>query len=164
MADINRRVGHQGLAPKTYGLLQFELKESRHEKLVTYYLIAGCRKQPGHPICVEKNSHVLRLMLTNSRNEWPTSFFFFLSSLSFSCARISCESRITEIGVRLTDTKGIVEPETAHESRLIAVNVTLFCNVAMFFFLLAHSLNQMAVKSLNRDQISFPNHKMYPLS
>lgn len=61
--------------------VQFELKEeSQHEKLGTYYLIAGSRKQPvWHPILfVEKKNHVLRLMLTNSRNEWPTYSFFSL--------------------------------------------------------------------------------------
>jgi hypothetical protein len=75
--------------------VQFELKEeSQHEKLGTYYLIAGSRKQPvWHPILfVEKKNHVLRLMLTNSRNEWPTYSFFSL----LCTEKISCESRIKE--------------------------------------------------------------------
>ena len=97
MADNNTHEMNntKGLAPKTYGYvcaIRVKKEESQHEKLGTYYLIAGSRKQPGwHPILfVEKKNHVLRLMLTNSRNEWPTSFF------SLCTEKISCESRIKE--------------------------------------------------------------------
>ena len=97
MADNNTHEinNTKGLAPKTYGYvcaIRVKKEESQHEKLGTYYLIAGSRKQPGwHPILfVEKKNHVLRLMLTNSRNEWPTSFF------SLCTEKISCESRIKE--------------------------------------------------------------------